>query len=276
MNDSTFNRSDVCLVVGQNSVSFKNFGCTGDIVQKYPYADVAGLREPDRNLKSFSKFKHRDAEGSVQLKAPPAGDKGPAVGTLITQYGIGRPLEENNISKKIVQHCPDTAVTSHLKLDTQEKRSVHFTMGMIKLSELLSLSYYKHIKSVIFPVGIGRSGKADNIWLIKYLPSIYSFTKDMQKCGKRIILLMPHYNELDHIFTSRKDHAAYCYRKMRNLQVLTTSDFLCDIPLTSYADIVAANSKDVFDNVDDDDDDDDDIVFNDDDLPATIPYYTVP
>ena len=265
MNDNIFNKSEVCLVVSQNSVSFRNFGCTGDIVRKYPYADVAGLREADHNLKSFSKFKHRDAEGSAKLKTAAVGDEGPVVGTLITQYGIGRPLEENNISKKIVQYCPDTAVTSHLTLDTQEKRIVHFTLSAIRLAEQLSLSYYDRVKTVIFPVGIGRSGKVDNIWLIKYLPAIYSFANDMQNCGKRVILLIPHYNELDRVFTARKDYAAHCYRKMRNLQVLTTSEFLCDVPLSSYAGIAAGNSKDAFDDDDDDED-----------LPATIPYYSEP
>ena len=249
INDDVFNKSEVCLTISQNSVSYRNFGCTGDIVQKYAYADVAGLREADPNLKSFAKLKCRDPEGSAKLKTAAIATDGPTVGTIITQYGIGRPIEENNISRKIVQYCTDTTITSHLAADTQENRIILFNKAVFRLGELLSLSYYDHIKTIIFPVGIGRSGRVDNIWLLKYLPIIYSFSNDMQKCGKRIILLMPHYSELDRVFKHGKDYASHCYKKLRSLHVLTNSEFLCDIPVPSY-------NPDNNDIIDDDDDDD--------------------
>ena len=84
INDEVFNKSEVCLTISQNSVSYRNFGCTGDIVQKYAYADVAGLREADPNLKSFAKLKCRDPEGSAKLKTAAIATDGPTVGTLIT------------------------------------------------------------------------------------------------------------------------------------------------------------------------------------------------
>ena len=263
LNDDLFDKGDVCLVVSQNSVSYRNFGCTKDITEKYTYADVAGLREADEVLKSYAKYECRDAEGSVHLKNPKTYAAGPVVGTLITQYGIGRPFENNNISQKITKYCQDEAVTSHLTSDTEENRVHFFKRAIFNLAKLLCSIDYYHIKKIIFPCGIGHSGKVDNIWLVKYLPIIYTFASDMNKFNKEVILTLTQASQLDELYENRKDYAAQCYKKLKQLSFLTNSEFLRDIPLSSYT----SNTKDDKENDDDDDDDDD--------LPPTLPYYSV-
>ena len=259
--NSMFDKPDVCLVISQNSVSCRNFGCVEGIVEKYPYSDVAGLRQAKPIMPSYSIANHRDGEGYVHLKKPKIYGDGPVVSTLITQYGIGRPVEDNNIAQKIIKSCPDAAITSHLKKDSMENRVNYFNKCMFNLAQLLRTLEYSYIKNIIIPVGIGRSAKVDDIWLTKYLPLIFVFCNDMKKYNKRVILTMSQSSETDAIYESCNGQAAVYYKELKSLPVLTFKDFVCDVPLPTY-------SQDNTCNNDDDDD-------YDDDLPNTIPYNSV-
>ena len=90
--DDLFNNDDTCILVNQNCLSFKNFGRCQDIVTKDPYGDVAGLRKADRYLRLYAQFEDRGQEGDCIIKSPPPYSQGPTIVTLITQYGIGRPI----------------------------------------------------------------------------------------------------------------------------------------------------------------------------------------
>ena len=238
INENVFNRRDVCLVINQNSISYVNFGCAADIVAKYPYADVAGLRRPDNKLQSYSDVSYHDQEGNAIIKSPAEDDVGPSITTLITQYGIGRAYEDNNIAHKIVKCCRDTTIMTRLTNDTKDTRLSNFNKSVFQLGNHLTTSNFSHIQKIVFPVGIGRSGKLDMIWLCRYLPVIYAFARDMKKILKQVVLVMsPKCNELDWFYESRQDYAEHFYRMLKNLPILNKSEFLCDLPLPNYSPI---------------------------------------
>ena len=56
----------------------------------------------------------------------------------------------------------------------------------------------------------------------------------MDRYGKRVILTMSQSSELDQVLKKRNDYASCCYRKLKNLPVLTNAEFLCDVPVPCY------------------------------------------
>lgn len=256
LTDDIFNNEKTCIILNQNSLSYRNFGRCLDVVEKYSYGDVAGLRKPDKYMKMYSQYEDRGEEGDCIVKHPPHYFPGPTIVTLITQYGIGRPIEDNNIASKIVKNSRNNDLVSHLTGDSMERRCHLFNRSMFKLCVLMSSSSRDYIKNIIIPVGIGRSGKVDDIWLTKYLPVIHSFSLDMEKLGKRVILTLTQNVKqvLDEEFKHRNDNVVFHYKSIFvNLPVLAPSEFV---------DKSKVSVKDDSDW--------------EDDLPNTQPYYVLP
>ena len=86
-----------------NSVGCKNYGLTADLVEKYPYSDLAGRRYCDSDLKCIAREKDRSLEGLCIVRSAPLYIKGPKIATLVTQYGLGKPYEENGLAQRIVK-----------------------------------------------------------------------------------------------------------------------------------------------------------------------------
>ena len=190
ISDDIFDKEHVCIVNSNNSIGCKNFGITRDIVQKYPYADIAGLRFPQPGWGSIAALEDRSPEGNVYINQPPIYRQGSAtVATIITQYGIGACVEENMYAKEIIERSGDMLYTSRLKCDTLQNRIIYFDKSLFNLSTQLKKPEFDHIKQVIIPAGIGRRGKMDNIWLRRYFPIISSFAEDIHTAGKLCILL---------------------------------------------------------------------------------------
>ena len=76
----------------------------------------------DTDLKYIAREQDRSEEGTCHIHSPPLYSKGPKIGTLITQYGLGSPYEENKITQKIIRKCEDTSLIHHPRMDTIENR----------------------------------------------------------------------------------------------------------------------------------------------------------
>ena len=255
--DDMFNNEKTCIVLNQNSLSYRNFGRCFDTVKKYPYGDVAGLRKPDKYLKMYSQYEDRGEEGDCIVKHPPHYFPGPTIVTLISQYGIGRPIEDNNIAAKIVKNSRNTDLVSRLSNDSMERRCYLFNNAMFKLGVLMSSSSRDFIKNIVIPVGIGRSGNLDDIWLTKYLPVIHRFSLDMDKLGKRVIITLTENVKkvLDDEFKHRDDSVVFHYKSL-----------LVDLPLLPHSEFVDKRKTSVKQQ---------DSDWEEDDLPNTQPYYVI-
>ena len=188
VSDPLFNREDTCIVCNQNSLSLHNYGRCLDISNRYPYGNVVSKRRQDRTWRFYACPEDRDEEGSCIMKSPPHYIQGPTISTLITQFGIGLPVEDNPVTKKVIKRCTNGELVNKLTLDTQVRRTRLFKRCLYKLAFQLCGENYSHIKNVIIPVGIGRAGKADSVWFNEYLPLIHTFSLDVEKSGKRTIL----------------------------------------------------------------------------------------
>ena len=151
---------------------------------------MAGLRNPDRYIKVYAQYLDRDQEGECIFSTPPHYVQGPTVCTLITQYGIGRPVEENNIAKKIIENSRSKQLVERLSEDSLERRIHIFNLAMTRMAALMRSSARHHIKTIVIPVGIARAGMVDKVWLTKYLPIIYDFSLKMKKLSKEVIITM--------------------------------------------------------------------------------------
>ena len=227
LTNEVFNDDDTCIVLNQNSVSYRNFGRCSNAVDKYPYGDVAGLRKPDQHIKIYAQYEDRGIEGECIIKSPPLYVKGPTIATLITQYGIGRAFENNNIAQKIVNNSRNKDIATHLSRDSDERRNYWFKHAIFNMGVLLSSPTYDHIKNIIIPAGIGRTGQVDDEWLSHYLPTIHKFSLDMEKYNKKVIILLSERirQELDEEFKYRNDDVVFHYKSLIvNLPVINEND----------------------------------------------------
>ena len=238
LSDEVYNQSSFCLTVVQNSVSLKNFGTTADIVEKYPYSDIAGKRYGSEELQYFARLEDRSREGGLHVCRPPMYTEGPVIATMIHQYGIGRPIDENNIGKRMLQNCKDTAVISRLEEDTTENRIIYFNRSMFKLAVELSKPENDYIKKILIPVGLGRRC-LDDVWLKKYAPVISVFAKDMDSRGKEVVLVVGkrYFEFLEKNYKTNTDHQASAYfENLKSLPVLSKDDLSLDktLPYGEY------------------------------------------
>ena len=179
-----FVQDEVLLIHTISAVGCKNYGLTSDIVDKYKYAEVAGFRYTDPDIRSISCERDRGEEGSCIINKPPMYEKGPTVATLVSQYGIGKPLEENKIANKVLKTCHQESFTNRLRRDTLDQRVRNFNKCLFSLANKLKSTEYKYISKIILPIGIGR-GMVDERWLMEYFPILLQFIDDMSFEGKQ-------------------------------------------------------------------------------------------
>ena len=126
VSDDKLNQEEVLLAHAINSVGCKNYGLAADLVDKYPYSETAGGRYCDSNLKCIAREEDRTPEGSCLIRPAPLYIKGPKIASLVTQFGLGRPYEENRLAQKIVRNCGQESFVKRLRHDTSENRLIHF------------------------------------------------------------------------------------------------------------------------------------------------------
>ena len=244
-----FNRAEFCLAVMQNCISLHNYGATQDVVDKYKYSDVAGLRYSCPDQQYFARYEDRDREGNVHINTPPIYTAGPVIATMITQYGIGRAIEENPIGQKMLRKCTDATITDMLEGDTVENRINNFNKCLYKLSTRLARPEYVHVKKVILPAGIGRSG-VDDIWLNRYLPILSAFADDLFSRGMEVILVInrTYLNYLDRRYTGADEKMRERFEAFKNMPMISRDEVNLDMTLT-YGENDEEGGADVPDNV---------------------------
>ena len=187
--DDKLNQDDVLLVHSTNAIGCKIYGISSDLVKKYPFCDIAGLRYPDMDLKYVAREQDRSEEGACYTHVPALYGKGPKIATLITQYGFGNPYEENKLSQKIVRSCEEESFTRHLRMDTIDNRLIHSNRSLFFfLATLMKQEEYTEVEKIILPIGIGR-GAVDEIWLNRYYSIITKFIHEINFYGKMCYFL---------------------------------------------------------------------------------------
>ena len=108
--------------------------------------------------------------------------KRPKIASLVTQFGLGRPYEENRLAQKIVRNCGQESFTKHLRHDTSDNRLIHFNTALNSLSASLKTSTYQDTNNFVLPIGIGCSGVSEK-WLCRYYEIIKKFAQDISYKG---------------------------------------------------------------------------------------------
>ena len=182
VSNDKLNQEEVLIVHSINSVGCKNYGLAADLVDKYPYAETAGGRYCDSNLKCIAREEDRTPEGSCLIRPAPLYIKGPKIASLVTQFGLGRPYEENRLAQKIVRNCGQESFAKCLRNDTSENRLIYFNKALKSLSASLKTNTSQDTNKVVLPIGIGCSGVSEN-WLCRYYEIIKKFAQDMSHSG---------------------------------------------------------------------------------------------
>ena len=189
LSDRRFNKENICLVVGLNSVSCKNVGAVKDLVELYPYCNVAGIRFTKQGSRSIAQVRDRNPEGTAIINLPPIYRSNPTVASLICQFGMSSPVECNSIAQQMIKTSYDGDLKYRLRRDTTVDRIFYFEKCLRHLEKKLEKSKYSHIDYVMFPLGIGRAGRVDTVWLKRYLPLIFSFSRECVAFGMRCVLV---------------------------------------------------------------------------------------
>lgn len=176
-----YKQRGICIVTATNAVACKNFGVMKDVVEAYPYADVAGMRYTKPGA-SYACQRDRSVTGTAILNTSTLDlyVDNPVVATLITQYGIGKSIENNPYARNSVQYSQDLHHVNGLREDTEERRLHHFHSALTNLKDKLNDQKFDHVQHVLFPLGIGRRGRIDAKWLAYYLPSIFAFNQELE------------------------------------------------------------------------------------------------
>ena len=135
-------------------VRCKNYGTNADLVHKYPYCDVLGMREVDPTLKCIAKECDRSVEWSCIEHISPLYTTGPKIASLVTQYGLGKPYDENVFARRIVKICIQESIVFHLYHDSGDNRLMYFYKSLQELKIILGSSDNSEINKVVLPIGI--------------------------------------------------------------------------------------------------------------------------
>ena len=106
------------------------------------------------------------------------------------KYGMGAEIERNEIAKNYVNTCADYDLVQGLKLDTLEKRIVHFKTCLDELKKFIATSDVNTMITHYFTtLGVGKSGVVDNTWIKFYLPILLEFADFLTKMNKNLVIL---------------------------------------------------------------------------------------
>ena len=191
LSNPCFKDESICLVTATNAVTCQNFGLLKDIVNIYPYADVAGERYTKPGV-SYACERDRGIEGSAILSVPMRDTHPgyPSVATLITQYGIGNPIESNQYARNSVRYSVDSHHVKNLLRDTEDRRMENFLSALKDLKERLYSREFDRVQYVLIPAGVGRRGQVDEVWLTYYLPTIFTVSESLCARGKTVCIVM--------------------------------------------------------------------------------------
>ena len=204
ISDEKLNQDEVLLVHSTNAIGCKNYGMFSDLVEKYPYCDITGFRYTDIDLRYVAREQDRSEEGTCHIHSPPLYGKSPKIATLITQYGLGNPYEENKLSKETVRYCEQESFAPHLRMDTIENRLIYFKRSLFLLGRMMKQTNYIGVKKIILPIGIGQGG-VDEVWLNRYYAVISKFIHEMNFYGKKCYLLVKksYFKAIDNYVTKK-------------------------------------------------------------------------
>ena len=227
MLDEIFCNRRVCLMNTTNSITCSNYGLSKVLMYNYPYADIVAKREMEPSLK-IAKKQFRSAPGTVEIRQDVEKNLcSPAIATLVCQYGIGKPFEDNLIAQYIVNRTYDLQHKRCLRDDTSQNRLTMFDNGMRKFSELIRSSEFNHIKLVVFPIGFGNRGMVDDHWIKFYLPLIADMFRYLRSIDKIGCLSFPPHSEAN--LNNMENNKGARYAEYLNyFNEMSESDILCN------------------------------------------------
>lgn len=181
--DATFGKSDSMLCYSTECVSTRPYGIAFALPMQYKYGGVHHLRKPMATVSSRSRMEDRATPGTIKMEK---GDGGPTITALFTQFGIGAPLENNQIAQSQVMRSQDRAYVEGLKRDTGKHRLRYFEECLERISGEVG----DDIKKIYFPSGIGCRGIVDGFWKENYLPLLERLAEEEKKKKKREVILI--------------------------------------------------------------------------------------
>ncbi|XP_069168855.1 ionotropic receptor 93a-like [Procambarus clarkii] len=172
------------LWVKVNCISCVPRGMALDLAKKYPHSNAYNVRRPLYSLKRCIP-EDRPVPGTIHISK---GENLPYIVAIATQYGIGLPIESNNIAQGIIEKSKDRNMLVGIKEDTSINRLVYFNNGMKDLFNFNKDS--PQIMRVIIPTGIERTCvQRDEVRENTYLPVIQDMYKHLKPYGVEIKLL---------------------------------------------------------------------------------------
>lgn len=209
LTDSVYKTGNNVLVYATNSAAIKPFGLASDMSDVYPYGCPHLRRKRMYPGLDRCRLVDRQPPGYVNFTQAPANTDvnktWPGIACIITQYGIGKSIEHNQIAKDIAQRSRDFRHVNELMNDTEENRQLAFTSAIKSIVCALTQdeSNAKRYKNIILPAGIGRANFVDIIWKRNYLESIRWMASMLQEYNMSVVLLEARQNN------SKKEHVKY-------------------------------------------------------------------
>lgn len=186
LTDEEFCNNETCIVYPVNCISCVPYGMAKDISVKYKHASAYGERRPLYNLKRCVPH-DRPIPGSIHVSNRRA-ENLPCIIAAAVQYGIGAPVENNEIAKSHIEKSKDRDMLTGLKEDTTQNRLIYFKKAIEAITRFIKSS--PEIARVVLPVGIGRTCvQRDEVWEETYLPIIEDLYENLKHYDVNVILV---------------------------------------------------------------------------------------
>ena len=177
-----------------DAVSEKGNGISGELTNKYQYADIYKERREKRskNQKIYqpdSMLTKYNDPGSVLWAYPSKGQTGPLVANAVTQFYFGRPIDDQGPQTRVLQlGCGDETVRKELFRDTTTNRRSWFNECLNTVVAEVKSGRRKNIERILIPSKaisgiLGSNNKQD------YIEDVYYISQKFDKLGMKTAII---------------------------------------------------------------------------------------
>lgn len=190
LTDQEYRKRDYCLIVNNAAIGSEKYGIVKDIYGKYPYGDIISTRDKLKNP-TRAVLTDRKKPGSLVLCKPPGypSTNLPCIGNITAQFGYGLEIENNEKVQRLLNIAGDDHFIENVQVDTADNRIQYFKTCIETLKLQAILRENDTIMEYILPLGIGRRGIADEIWMRFYFSEIQELCSFLITYGIRVSIL---------------------------------------------------------------------------------------
>ena len=188
LTDACFKERRCTIAYAINAIACDPFGIVKDLNNLYTHERSLTSRKRLSAVHRATRDS-RGEPGQIIIQNPAVdSEDSPTLVACVTQFGWGDELENNERAQQALNSSRDYHYIDGLKKDTGNDRLANFQKCLNKLA-ILAMGD-RDMEKIVFPEGIGRRGKTDDVWQKNYLPLLQSFGARLKPTGIEVYIII--------------------------------------------------------------------------------------